>query len=376
MKDLLTIRRYLHQHPELSNNEHQTSLFIQDRLKELANPPDLKVVVETGILATFQGNAGEHLLFRCELDALPIQEINDFRYKSEYEGVSHKCGHDGHMAILLGLAQRLSNSPPENCSVTLLFQPAEETGDGARNILKDGTINQLKPDMAFALHNVPGFPLGAVVVKEGPFNAAVKSMIIKYKGRTSHAAEPENGDNPALAIANTLLVAKTLEQPNTSREDFQLIVPVYSSLGERANGVSAGYGEVHLTMRCWTNDQMERMIDSLKNEIGVLCKQYGLQHEISFEEPFEAGVNDEGAVNRIRNSAARSNAQIIERDEAFKWGEDFGLITETYPGAMFGLGSGENCPALHNPDYDFPDELIEIGINLFYGIVEEFDVTN
>ncbi len=370
MIDLISIRRYLHQHPELSNLEYETSRYIRDILNDLESPPKVRVVADTGILATFgEGNEGEHLLFRCELDALPIQEINDFDHKSEVEGVSHKCGHDGHMTILLGLADKLSANPPRDKQITLLFQPAEETGDGARNVINDGMIDQLKPDMVFALHNVPGFPLGSVIVKDGPFNAAVKSMIIKYRGRTSHAAEPENGDNPALAIANTLLTAKNLEQPDTCRDDFRLIVPVYTSMGEKANGVSAGYGEVHLTMRCWSNNVMNSMIENLEEEILELSEKFRLQYEISYEEPFEASMNTPMVVDRIRASARKANARIIERTEAFKWGEDFGLISSKYPGAMFGLGSGEHCPALHNEDYDFPDELIDIGSDLFYGII-------
>ena len=372
MLDLISIRRYLHQNPELSNHEFQTADFVEKQLSELSAHPKIVRAGKTGIVATFGSSVGgKHLLFRCELDALPIMEVNQFEHKSLVDGVSHKCGHDGHMTILLGLAQKLSANPINRGTVTLLFQPAEETGDGAREVMNTKILHRLNPDFAFALHNVPGYPLGAGIVKDGPFNAAVKTMVINYYGKTSHAAEPENGINPALAIANTLLFAKTIEQPDTARQDFQLAVPVHTVLGEEANGISAGYGKVHLTLRSWTTNQMQKMEDRLSKEVKQVAMECGLEHEIGFEESFEASSNTAAAVDYIRRSAVRHDIAIIEKNEPFKWGEDFGLITAAFPGAMFGLGAGEKCPALHNPDYDFPDELITTGVNLFYGIIEE-----
>ena len=370
--ELTTIRRYLHQHPELSNVEYATSRWVRDFLGRLEPAPSVEEAADTGIIATFEKDSeGRHLLFRCELDALPIQEVNDFEYRSVTDGISHKCGHDGHMTILIGLAKKLSEDGLRTGRVTLLFQPAEETGDGARNILSEKPFDQNPPDQVYALHNVPGFPMHGIVVKEGAFNPAVKTMVIRFVGKTAHAAEPENGFNPAFAMAKMVLFARSIEQPDEQRDDFQLIVPVHSLLGEKANGVSAGNGEMRLTIRCWTGKQMEMIIQRLSEELDKLTHEYVLETHVSFEETFESCTNDPVAVSSIRRAADMSGFAVIEKAEPFKWGEDFGLFSSTFPGAMFGLGSGEDCPALHNPDYDFPDEILPTGIEMFYGIIKD-----
>ena len=323
-------------------------------------------------MAIYKGKEdGKSILFRCELDALPIQEINSFDYKSLYEGVSHKCGHDGHMAILCGMSKKLHENPLEKGTVMLLFQPAEEDGNGAKRVLNDANFDAIKPDFAFALHNLPGFKKHQIVIKENTFTCAVNSMIIQLNGKTSHAGEPENGINPALAIAEIIQVFNSKINTDVSSKKYCLITPIHINMGEKAYGVSAGYGEVHFTVRSNSNAQMRIIESNLEENVNEIASKYNLKTKIEWTESFQANENNSEAVNFIRKSASSLNLDILEKELPFTFGEDFGLFTQHFKGAMLGLGSGENTPSLHNPDYDFPDEIIQTGIQLFHQITKE-----
>ena len=372
MKELIQLRQELHKHPEVSGNESKTAQRILDFLSKYKPNQVITNLGGVGVLAIYKGKEdGKSILFRCELDALPIQEINSFNYKSIYDGVSHKCGHDGHMTILCGMAKTLDENPLEKGTVMLLFQPAEEDGNGASSVLNDSNFDTIKPDFAFALHNLPGFKKHQIVIKENTFTCAVNSMIIQLSGKTSHAGEPENGINPALAIAEIIQVFNSKINTDVSSKKYCLITPIHISMGEKAYGVSAGYGEVHFTVRSNTNAQMKIIESNLEENVYEIASKFNLKTKIDWTESFQANENNSEAVNFIRKSASNLNLDILEKELPFTFGEDFGLFTQHFKGAMLGLGSGENTPALHNPDYDFPDEIIETGINLFHQITKE-----
>ena len=202
-KELVKLRKELHKNPELAGQEKNTSARIKNFIDNFNPDETITGIGGNGIAFIFKGSKeGKTILFRCELDALPIKEQNDFDYKSLVENVAHKCGHDGHMTILSGLASLFKNQKPEKGKVVFLFQPAEETGEGAKRVVDDKNFRRIKPDYVFALHNLPGFPLGSVAVKTGIFAAASKGMIVKLYGKTSHASEPKNGITPTPATAS------------------------------------------------------------------------------------------------------------------------------------------------------------------------------
>ena len=239
-QQLIHLRRHLHTYPEVSGQEYKTAQFVAARLRKYQPTILLEQVGGTGIIAIFDsGKEGKTLLFRAELDALPIQEVNDFAHRSVYPTISHKCGHDGHTTILLGLAQYIAKQPIQNGQVILLFQPAEEDGTGAEKMLADPKFKGIQPDYVFAFHNLPGYPLHQIVWKKGSFTAAVKSIIIELIGKTAHAAEPEKGINPTLAITEILAKTNALSNNQPDRQDFALITPVHIEMGSIAYGVSA-----------------------------------------------------------------------------------------------------------------------------------------
>lgn len=374
LESLIRFRKELHKNPELSGKEIETSKRIVSFLEQY--PPDEMQtnVGETGIIAVFKGaDEGKSILFRCELDALPIKETNSFEHKSVKNTISHKCGHDGHMAILCGLASELHHQRPEKGNVILLFQPAEENGSGAEKVANDDNFKNYKPDYVFALHNLPGFDKNLIVVKNGTFSCAVKSMIIRLKGKIAHAAEPENGINPALAIASIIQKFDDKNQVDKTKPNFSILTPIYSSFGEKAYGVSAGKGEVHFTIRCQTNKEMEKLSNELENLTEEIAKNHQLEYKIKWTESFQANENNNDANNFIKNASKILGLDVLEKETPFSWGEDFGLFTQLYNGAMFGLGAGKDSPALHHSDYDFPDEIISTGVKLFHQISKEIN---
>jgi len=369
--DLSNIRKTLHQHPELSGEEHNTKKYVQNLLEEL-HADEIIELGRTGIAVIFKGRGkGDTLMIRCELDALPINETNSFSHASKSDGKGHLCGHDGHMAIVTGVAQYLSKNRPETGRVVLLYQPAEETGQGARRIISDPKFAQLKPDYAIALHNVPGYKKGAIICKEGIFTPAVISMIVKFTGKTSHAAEPHNGQNPSLAIAKLIEFSTSTTNISTKEEQFVIVTPIFTNIGEKAYGTSAGEGETHFTIRTYSNHKLSTIIASIKAFSEALSNEFELSISFDFIEEFVANENDKLIVKLIEETAKELNFEYVQMKSPFPWGEDFGLFTAKYNGAMFGLGAGETTPSLHNPDYDFPDDIIPYGVKMFVEIINK-----
>ena len=370
-KSLEKVRKELHQYPEISGEEYETQKKIKEFLAKNASCTIIEVA-QTGIVAVFEGKEnGKTIMLRADIDALPIQEVNTFQHQSQNKGISHKCGHDGHTTILLGVANMLTKFPIEKGKVLLLFQPSEENGKGAEKVLNDPFFKNINIDFAFALHNLPGFTKNEIVVKSETFTSNVKSVAIQFNGKTAHAAEPEKGQNPANAIATILTFAEKESKNVPKSSDFILITPVYVTMGEKAYGISAGYGEVHFTLRSWNTKLIEEKKEKLEQLLNQLELEHSLKIKTSWFEEFYSNTNNQEAVSIIKKSAEKQKLSINEIKTPFKWGEDFGLFTQKYKGAMFGLGAGKNTPALHNPDYDFPDDITMTGVQLFYSIAKE-----
>ena len=366
------IRRELHQHPELSGHEARTARFVEDKLQAFHPTKVIRHVGGHGLLVEyFFSEDGPTVLFRADMDAVAVQEPDDIPHHSQTPGVAHKCGHDGHTTILLRFARMLSERPLPKGRVLLLFQPAEENGSGSKAVLDTKVLDYYKIDKAFALHNIPGYPASAVLCKEDSFTCAVVSVSITLTGKTSHAAEPQKGISPIPATLN--IVDELLRWNNTDiqSDDYFLSTIVEIHVGEEAYGVSAGNSVIRATLRAKTDKLLHQHAQQLKELVATECKRTpDLQHEMEWLEPFSANENDPQSVGMIKNAALRNNLPYIELQTPFSWGEDFGLFTQQYKGAIFGLGSGENCAPLHSPHYDFPDEVIETGATLFYTIAE------
>ena len=368
--NLTEIRHTLHRLAEPSGCEARTQQFLLDTLRTL-QPTEIRTFANSrNFLAVFDtGHAGPTTLFRGDFDAVRVDETIDVPYASETAGVAHKCGHDGHATILLGLAEQLHLRPLEKGRTLLFFQAAEETGEGAGQLLQTGILDELRPDCVFALHNIPGAPLGTVICKTDSFTCSVVSCDIELHGHTSHASEPLKALTPypaAKAITDELLA---LNQYDMERDVFCLLTLVEFRIGEPAYGVTAGHGVLRFTLRA-KDDKLLRLTKLRLEEIvsKVAEATPGLTTAISWKEYFAASANATEAVERIRAAACACGLPYQEKPQPFSWGEDFGLLTQQYDGALFGLGSGESQPPLHHQHFDFPDELVPIGVRLFYEI--------
>jgi amidohydrolase len=370
INQLTELRKSLHRNPELSGKEVQTPSRIKKFLKEY--PPDevREKLGGNGLLLLYDsGEPGPDLLLRCDMDALPIEEVNDFDHRSENEGVAHKCGHDGHMAIMAGVAASLNKQRIKTGRVALLFQPEEETGRGAEKVLLDPFFETFKPKMVFALHNLPGFEEKAVVLKKGPFASASRGMIIKLQGSSSHAAHPEQGKSPVRVVTGLLDGLPNIPNLKDSFEEFCMVTIIHARIGERAFGTSPGEAVVMATLRSHLDSDMDKLTAMAEYLVGHLCKKYDIEYDIQYTEVFPATVNNTGAMTVVEKASETNGSQILWIDEPFPWSEDFGHITTKYPGAFFGIGTGKNQPGLHNNDYDFNDQIIETGVNVFMNII-------
>ncbi|WP_179007503.1 amidohydrolase [Winogradskyella forsetii] len=365
------LRKELHRYPELSGQETETARRIKKFIEKHHNTKIIENIGGNGLAVIYEfSNNGPTIVIRCELDALPIEEVNSFEHCSLNSGISHKCGHDGHMAIVAGLVFWLKKQDFKKGKVALLFQPAEETGTGAPDVLSDYRFNELHPDYIFALHNIPSQPLHSIITINGDFSSTVQSVAIHLQGKESHSAEPEHGVNPALCIAELIQKFEKLNNNDPTKEDFRLCVPIYSSMGVKSYGISAGFGEIHYTLRTKSIEKMERLKQNVESLLIDVCPKHKLPHTTSWFDYFPAVVNDGFCNQVIKETAKNSNFDIIKKSMAFKFGEDFGWFSEKYKGAMFGIGAGIESPALHQANYDFPDEIIETGMTMFKGIIE------
>ena len=366
---LIRLRHWLHAHPELSRHEEETAAHMRGFLADHAPPDRVIPLAGAGFAAVYDGAAaGRTILLRAELDALPIPEANDMPWRSLRAGVGHKCGHDGHMTMLAGVAMRLATRPRAG-RVVLLFQPDEETGSGARACADHPDFARITPDFAFALHNLPGFPKGQVVCRPGLFASAVKYAAICLTGREAHSAQPETGASPATALAELMLAARGVQARFDRPEARALCVPVFTAMGVASSGVSPARGEAHFTLRSGQGAVVEAMWTDLCDRARSLAAPEGLTVAFETREEFRETVNSPLGSRMVGMAARSAGLDYAETDQPFRWGEDFGEITARHEGALFGLGSGEASPALHDPAYDFPDDLLQRGIELFLHLI-------
>lgn len=365
LRQLIQLRHLLHTHPELSGSESGTARTIKEFLIGHTRAKVLEGLGGHGLAVVFGGpDPGPTVLFRADLDALPISEQSNADYRSRVRGVAHLCGHDGHMVILCGLAMHLNRHCPRRGRAVLLFQPAEETGTGAARVIADPGFGEIRPDFAFALHNLPGFPPKSVVWRYGSFAAASRGLIIRLTGRTAHAGEPENGVTPAPAVSRLLAEIPALPKI-AGIQGFGLATVVHARLGEVAFGTAPGEAVVMATLRTHTDGDMDKLFAAGERLARETAAASGLKVALEAVEDFPATINAREAVERVRSAAQAESIPLVKAPQPFRWSEDFAHFTRLCPAAMFGLGAGEDSPRLHNPEYDFPDELIEPGVAVF-----------
>lgn len=373
--DLVAFRRALHRRPEVSGEEGETAAEVAGALRALGADQVVTGLGGHGVAAVFAGAApGPTVMLRCELDALPIQEAGGADHASTRPGIAHLCGHDGHMAILMGVAQSLAGRRPAAGRAVLMFQPAEETGAGAAAVLADPGFAPLRPDWAFALHNMPGLPLGAARIAEGPANCASVGLQLRLRGRTAHAATPETGLSPWPALAALIPQILALSQEGAAPvpgAGFARVTLTHLRLGAPSFGIAPGEAEVFLTLRSLTDAGMDALRRAALALIETEAAAQGLAAQWSWHDDFAACTNDPAAVARLRAACAATGLPVAPGAPMLA-SEDFGRFGSAGArAAMLLLGAGEDHPALHDQRYDFPDVLIAPGVALFRAVLDD-----
>jgi amidohydrolase len=310
------------------------------------------------------GNDGPTVLFRAELDALPIQERNEkIEWLSEVPGKSHVCGHDGHMTMLIALGRIISRHAVARGRVILMFQPAEENGSGAKSVVADPAFQEIKADWAFAIHNEPGSPFGLVSTRAGLMNCASLGLKVKLSGKTAHAADPQDGVSPALAVAKLIPALDALGQGKGGprNDDFRLVTITHANMGEPTFGIAPGEAEIFATLRTAGDAGMESLELAARSLATEVAEEFGLGVAFEVCDDFAASVNDPDAYDIATKALDAIGVPHCQDNVPMRASEDFGVFGWGAKAAMLCLGPGENHAALHNPDYDFPDDLIPIG---------------
>ncbi|HMO08621.1 MAG TPA: amidohydrolase [Paracoccaceae bacterium] len=364
LAELADWRRALHRAPELSGQEHATAAAFAAEVARFRPDEVVTGLGTTGVAAVWQGREpGPTVMIRAELDALPIVETGSAPWASDVPGIAHLCGHDGHLTILAGVARLLSRRPPASGRVILLGQPAEETGAGAAAVLADPAFAALSPDWAFALHNMPGMPLGHVALRAGPMNCASVGLRIALLGRTSHAAEPSAAHSPALAVARLIPGLIGLGHDGPLDDAFRLVTLTHARLGEPAFGITPGEAEVWATLRTLTDAGMTGLRDEAAALVADLAG--GFSPVLTWHDDFAACANHPEATACLASAVRTLGLPLSEGDLPMRASEDFGRFGAVARSAMLCLGAGEAVARLHAPDYDFPDALIAPGARIF-----------
>ena len=363
---LTDFRHDLHRHPELSGEEERTARAVVDLLTQTRPDQVLAGLGGHGVAIVYDsGRPGPTVMFRAELDALPIEELTDVPHRSVVPGKGHLCGHDGHTTILAGLGMVLARTRPARGRAVLMFQPAEEDGSGAAAVIADPRFAGIRPDWAFAIHNMPGIPLGAIGIGAGPANCASMGMRIVLDGRTAHASMPETGISPASCVAEVISALPALAPGGAMTDDFRLASLCHVHIGRSAFGVVPGRAEMWITLRSVTDAGLQELGRVFRTDVERRAAGHGLRVSFEVDDLFHACTNDDEACETMLRAAEALNMQQAAVSLPMRGSEDFGLFGHHARSAMALLGSGEDLPQLHNPDYDFPDALIQPGVRLF-----------
>jgi amidohydrolase len=369
---LTKFRRELHQYPELSGKEIKTAQKILYALKDMKPSKIIDKMGGHGLAAIFDSQEkGPTLLFRAELDALPIQEKNNLSWISKLPGVSHTCGHDGHMTMLLALGRVISRNPIKCGKIVLMFQPSEENGQGARAVVSDPRYEQIKPDLAFAIHIEPGRPFGYVSTRPGLMNCASLGLKITLHGKTAHAADPEDGVSPSLAVAEFIQKISEFNHGDELNNNFRLTTVTHVQIGEQTFGISPGDASIFVTLRTSNDDSLSQLDKDVRGLVSNISKQSELNFDFEIFDHFAASINDKEAHDIAVNAMKALNINYGSIGVPMRASEDFGIFGKQSKAAMLCLGPGEDYAALHNPDYDFNDDLIPIGTGIFERITRD-----
>jgi len=376
--ELTAVRRDIHAHPELSFQEERTSNLVADKLAGWGIEVH-RGIAKTGVVGVSPGRkkaSGRAIGLRADMDCLPMHERNAFEHKSRNEGRMHACGHDGHTTMLLGAARYLAETRNFDGTAYLIFQPAEEGGGGGQVMVQEGLFERFPAHEVYALHNWPGLPPGKMAVRPGPVMAATDEVQITVRGRGGHGAMPQYAVDPVVAAAHLITALQTIASRNVSPLDA-IVVSVCSMATSQVGVFNVIPDHVKLvgTVRSFQPETRELAERRLREIATKTAEALGASAEVTYARGYPATVNSA----REAQFAARVGQRlfgaenVITEHEPTMGGEDFSYMLQERPGAYVFLGQGgaQGGCFLHNPNYDFNDEVIPLGAGYLAALVEE-----
>lgn len=381
--ELQNIRRDIHAHPELCFEEHRTSSIVAEKLTEW-DIPIVRGLAETGVIGIIKkGNSSCAIGLRADMDALPMQEINSFAHTSKHDGKMHACGHDGHTAMLLGAAYYLQRYSQFDGTVYVIFQPAEEGGGGARKMIEEGLFSQFPMDAIFGMHNWPGIPVGHFGIIAGPMMASSNEFEVIVRGKGSHAAQPHKSIDPIMVAIQIAQSWQTIVSRNKNPIDTAVLSITQIHAGSATN-VIPDDAKLVGTVRGFTN----QVIDLIEQRMQAIAEHtaaaFDAEVSFRFKRNYPPLINHpketQIAVEVLQNMVGVE--KVDTQVEPTMGAEDFAFMLQAKAGCYVFIGNGEGdhrvhghglgpCN-LHNPSYDFNDDLLPIGATYWVRLAEHF----
>ncbi|WP_300513062.1 M20 aminoacylase family protein [Aliiroseovarius sp.] len=370
-EEMKTWRRWMHMHPELGLECHETAAYVVARLREFGVDEIHEGIGVSGVVAVIEGQGvGGTIGLRADMDALPMPEETGLEYASKVDGRMHACGHDGHTTMLLGAAKYLAETRRFAGRVVLIFQPAEENGGGAKVMCDEGLMDRFGIDQVYGIHNVPDQDFGAFFACDGPALAAVDTLTATIRGQGGHGAYPQETRDPVIAAAGMAMALQTIVSRNVHPLD-QLVISVTQIHGGSAENVIADSAWIQATVRSFSPEVRDMAERRIRAVLEGQAAAFDVAVEIDYERGYPATVNHASGVALAGRAAVdvAGEASVDLHRNPEMGAEDFAYMLEERPGAYFFLGIGEGA-GLHNPKYDFNDEAAPVGASFFARLVE------
>jgi amidohydrolase len=370
--EIVAWRHHLHEIPEVGFEEHKTADYVADRLTAFGLVVS-RGVGKTGVVGTLQHGSGSRSIgLRADMDALAIQEHGEQAYRSKHDGRMHACGHDGHMAILLGAAKLLAQSDDWNGTVHFVFQPAEEHGRGAKAMIADNLFIRFPMDEIYGLHSMPGMPEGRFETRPGGIMASEDNFVIHIHGRGAHAARPHMSIDPIVIGSEIVLALQTIVARSLDPTE-QAVVSVTEFITNGTRNVIPGKVTIKGDTRSYTPAVQAMLKDRMGALVAGICAAHGAEHEFEYTYEFEPTVNSPECIEAVASAATdvagAENVDVNGRPVLAS--EDFGAFLRVIPGNFLFLGSGVDALPLHNPRFDFNDHLLLPGARYFAAIARK-----
>ncbi|WP_137894359.1 M20 aminoacylase family protein [Ramlibacter sp. 2FC] len=373
--EFVALRRDIHRHPELGLKEFRTSDLVAERLAAWGYTVH-RGLADTGLVGQLRrGQGGRRLGLRADMDALPIHETNTFAHASCHAGVMHACGHDGHTAMLLAAARHIAENVGFSGTLNLIFQPAEEHPGGARIMIEQGLFERFPCDAIYAMHNMPGHPAGQLVLREGPIMASSDDVTIILHGQGGHGAMPHQASDTVVAGAAIVMALQTIVSRNVDPRQTA-VVTVGTFQAGQANNVIPASARLELSVRALDRGVRDLLEQRIRLLVTTQAESFGVRAQIDYRRDYPVLVNTPAETEFARQVALEllGPQRVTLQGEPLTGSEDFASMLEHCPGCylLIGNGAGEGACMVHNPGYDFNDDILPIGAAFWSLLVQRF----